>query len=97
MAYGIIYNTDKNWFNYLKSEYNGGEVNFWTPRDPSRADIKTNLNIPFFFKTHGGTIVGMGELIRKEFLTIDEMWSSYGTMNGTDQPPANATFSMYSE
>ena len=79
MIYGIIYHTDKDWLNYLKLNYRGGEFNFWTTRTKQ---LNAGDQIPLFFKTEDGKIVGMGELVRKEFLTVDEMWDKYGTMNG---------------
>ena len=78
MIYGIIYHTDKDWLNYLKLNYRGGEFNFWTTRT---TQLNVRDHIPLFFKTGDGKIVGMGELVRKEFLTVDEMWDKYGTMN----------------
>ncbi len=78
MIYGIIYHTDKDWLNYLKSNYRSGEFNFWTTRT---TQLNAGDHIPLFFKTGDGKIVGMAELVRKEFLTVDEMWDKYGTMN----------------
>ena len=61
--------------------YKGGEVDFWSTRKTS---VNTENNIPFFFKTEDSKIVGMGLLVRKESLTVDEMWNRYGNMNGID-------------
>ncbi len=80
MIYGIIYHTDKDWLDYLKSNYSGGEFNFWTT---GTKQLNAGDHIPLFFKTGDGKIVGMAELVRKEFLTVGEMWEKYGTMNGT--------------
>lgn len=61
--------------------YKEGEVNFWSTRTTS---VNTENNIPFFFKTEDSKIVGMALLVRKESLTVEEMWNRYGNMNGIE-------------
>ncbi|MDG7045527.1 MAG: hypothetical protein JRN32_01765 [Nitrososphaerota archaeon] len=91
MLGGIIYHTSKDWLDYLIEHNLTDEVSFWTSRK-TRLDIDgfgvVGQPIPFFFKTEDEQLVGVGNYIRQETLTLEEAWSKYGRKNGVDTKEA---------
>jgi hypothetical protein len=77
---GVVYHTDKEWFNYLINHDLLNDVNFWTKQ-------KHNLNIQegdtFFFKTSDQEIVGIATFKSYEKnIPINEAWVRFGPKNG---------------
>jgi len=82
MKDGVIYHTDKEWFNYLIENKLTHDINFWTSRTKSK--LKIPNKVPFFFKTEDGEIVGVSDYIKQEYLTLREMWEQYGPKSGVN-------------
>jgi len=82
MLTGIIYHTDKDWFNYLIDNKLLNRVNFWTTRS---TDLNVDKGSPFFFKTEGKQIVGFADYLDIEHKkTLREAWNQFGPKNGVD-------------
>jgi len=79
---GVVYHTDKEWFDYLINNNLLNDVNFWTRR-------KTNLNIQegdvFFFKVTELGIVGAADFKSYERnMTVKDAWLRFGPKNGVN-------------
>jgi predicted restriction endonuclease len=82
MLTGIIYHTDKDWFNYLIDNNLLNQVNFWTTRS---TDLNVDKGSPFFFKTEDKQIVGFADYLDiKHKKTLREAWNQFGPKNGVD-------------
>ena len=79
---GVIYHTDKEWFNYLITNNLLTDVSFWTTQD-------RNLTIQggdvFFFKTSSQEILGMADVKSYEKnISINDVWLRFGSKNGVN-------------
>ena len=76
---GVIYHTDKEWFNYLITKNLLTDVNFWTKR---RNNLKIQEGDIFFFKTLDQEILGMADVKSYEKnLSINDVWLRFGSKN----------------
>jgi Predicted restriction endonuclease len=79
---GVIYHTDKEWFNYLITNNLLTDVNFWTKR---RNNLKIQEGDVFFFKTSDQEILGMADVKSYEkSLSINDTWLRFGSKNGVN-------------
>jgi len=79
---GVIYHTDKEWFNYLITNNLLTDVNFWTKR---RNNLKIQEGDIFFFKTSDHEILGMADVKSYEKnLSINDAWLRFGSKNGVN-------------
>src|SRR5688572_33290671 len=81
---GVIYVTDRDWFEFLSEQRNLEEVNFWRPSDV-RTPQQLQQGMPVIFKLrkrHGGRIVGFGIFARHEVLPAWLVWDTFGFENG---------------
>lgn len=75
-----VYSTDENWFNFLIENRLLDKVDFWTSRN-NKLNIQSGSS--FFFKI-GKNIVGVGNFIKQEKLSVKEAWLEYGPKNGVN-------------
>lgn len=75
---GVISLTDWDWFQFLATQGDLDEVNFWRPSDTSRPNLEPGT--PFIFKLnqkHGGWIVGYGIFATH---SVKPMWIAWETL-----------------
>ena len=77
MSKAILHHVSLNWLKFIESEELNGEINFWTK--PKNISPKTG---ELFFVKERNKVLGCGEVVRTEQLTLFEAWSSYGFRNG---------------
>ncbi|MGC8651457.1 MAG: HNH endonuclease [Minisyncoccia bacterium] len=73
-----VYSTDEEWFNFLIENKLLDKVDFWTSRN-NKLNIQSGS--PFFFKIKKN-IVGVGNFIKQDRLSVKEAWLEYGPKNG---------------
>jgi len=79
---GVIYHTDKEWFNYLITNNLLTDVSFWTTQD---RNLKIQEGDIFFFKTLDQEILGMADVKSYEKnLSINDVWLRFGSKNGVN-------------
>ena len=81
---GVVLVTDKNWFDFLSSQKDLDEVNFWQPAGP-RPMKQLDPGDPVFFKHHkqdGGAIAGLGFYARFSSTQVWLAWEAFGPKNG---------------
>lgn len=75
-----VYNTDPNWFYFLKENGYISNLNFWR-KDHRR--LKLSSGDYFYFKLRGHKyIAGRAQFVKQIDLTIEEAWQQYGERNG---------------
>lgn len=77
--------TDNNWFNFLASQDNIDEVNFWQPSGRNQFQA-LNPGEPFLFKLHSpfNYIVGGGFFRYFSILPCSLAWEAFDTKNGAE-------------
>lgn len=76
--------TDQDWFEFLRENYKGGEVNFWYPSAKMTVRIPLDSCVTFFLKKPIRKVGGFGYVERYEKKNLKDAWSAYGTMNGSE-------------
>ncbi len=81
---GCIYNTNREWFGYIREAEIDSNINFWRKDTNQFKMIKPGEFFWFRVKTKDGKrrIMGYGIYERYEVLTIEEAWEKYGEGNG---------------
>lgn len=79
--------TDRDWFEFLRSEPALDEVNFWSP---GGRIINAPRGLPFLFKLKApqNTIGGCGFVAFVERMPIRDAWEFFGRENGAASPAA---------
>src|SRR5664280_135951 len=78
-----IANTDNDWFDFLSSESDITEVNFWQPGAKSFHAIQPGELFVFRLKSPRDKIGGFGVLSNSSILPLKIAWESFGRSNGT--------------
>ena len=81
---GCIYNTNREWFEYIREAEIDTDVNFWRKNTNQFKMINPGEFFWFRVKTDDGKrkIMGYGVYEKYEILTIEEAWRKYGEGNG---------------
>lgn len=78
-----VANTDPDWFDYLASQPDVDEVNFWQPSGNSQfAAIQPGELFLFKLKAPRNAIGGFGVLSQASNLPLSLAWEAFGTKNG---------------
>jgi putative restriction endonuclease len=83
-----IGNTDNNWFDFLFSEPDLTEVNFWQPSSKAFHRIQPGELFAFRLKNPRNKIGGFGVLSNTSILPLQMAWETFGRSNGV--PSYNA-------
>jgi putative restriction endonuclease len=86
---GFVAVTDFAWFQFLCSQTELDEVNFWRPSD-TRTPRQLVNGAPVIFKLrkqYGGRIVGFGNFVLHRVLPAWLAWESFGPKNGAGSFP----------
>lgn len=78
----FIANTDNAWFNFLSSEANIDEVNFWWPGETAFRAIEPGELLVFRLKSPRNKIGGFGVFSNYSRLPVQIAWDSFGRSNG---------------
>jgi putative restriction endonuclease len=78
----FVANTDNAWFDFLSSEPNLTEVNFWSPGEMSFRALKEGELLAFRLKSPRNKIGGFGVFNRYSKLPIQTAWEAFGRGNG---------------
>jgi putative restriction endonuclease len=78
----FIANTDNAWFDFLSSEVNLTEVNFWWPGELSFRALQEGELLVFRLKSPRNKIGGFGVFTRHSQLPIQTAWEAFGRENG---------------
>jgi putative restriction endonuclease len=78
----FIANTDNSWFDFLASEPNINEVNFWWPGEMAFRAIRPGELLVFRLKSPRNKIGGFGVFSNHSPLPIQIAWDSFGRANG---------------
>jgi hypothetical protein len=78
-----IANTDNDWFDFLSSETDVTEVNFWQPGAKAFYAIQPGELFVFRLKSPRDKIGGFGVLSNSSILPLQIAWESFGRSNGT--------------
>jgi putative restriction endonuclease len=78
-----IANTDNDWFDFLSSESDITEVNFWQPGAKSFHAIQPGELFVFRLKSPRDKIGGFGVLSNSSILPLQIAWESFGRSKGT--------------
>src|SRR5690349_9760754 len=78
----FIANTDNRWFDFLASESNLKEVNFWWPGEMSFRAIQPGELLVFRLKSPRNKVGGFGVFSNHSLLPIQLAWESFGSANG---------------
>jgi putative restriction endonuclease len=87
---GLIAVTDYDWYEFLSSQDDLDEVNFWRPSD-IRTPQQLRVGTPVIFKLkaeHGNKIVGFGVFARHEVLPAYMAWDWFDRKNGAADFPS---------
>ena len=77
-----IYNTDREWIDFLKNNSLKNGVNFWRK---DKRDFHLPAGSDFYFKVRGTqTIAGKAMFVRQESMPIGEAWKRFGLGNGVE-------------
>lgn len=81
---GCIYNTNREWFEYIREGEIDSKVNFWRKNTSQFKMIKPGEYFWFRVKTKHGKrkILGYGIYEKYEVLTIEKAWEKYEEGNG---------------
>jgi putative restriction endonuclease len=77
-----VANTDNAWFDFLSSEANLSEVNFWSPGEMSFRALNEGELLAFRLKSPRNKIGGFGVFNRYSQLPIQTAWEAFGHGNG---------------
>jgi putative restriction endonuclease len=78
----FIANTDNTWFDFLSSEANLTEVNFWWPSETAFRAIQPGEILAFRLKSPRNKIGGFGIFSSHSRLPIQTAWEAFGRANG---------------
>lgn len=78
----FVANTDNAWFDFLSSEPDLTEVNFWSPGEMSFRALKEGELLAFRLKNPRNKIGGFGVFNRYSQLPIQTAWEAFGRGNG---------------
>ena len=78
----FIANTDNSWFDFLSSEPNITEVNFWWPGEIAFRAVQPGELLVFRLKSPRNKIGGFGVFSNHSLLPIQIAWDSFGRANG---------------
>lgn len=78
----FIANTDNGWFDFLASEPNLKEVNFWWPGEMGFRAIQPGELLVFRLKRPRNKIGGFGVFSNHSLLPVQLAWDSFGRANG---------------
>jgi len=74
----FIANTDNTWFDFLSSESNLAEVNFWWPGETAFRAIQPGEMLAFRLKSPRNKIGGFGIFSGHSRLPIQTAWEAFG-------------------
>jgi putative restriction endonuclease len=78
----FIANTDNTWFDFLSSEKDLTEVNFWWPGETTFRAIQPGEILAFRLKSPRNKIGGFGIFSSHSRLPIQTAWEAFGRANG---------------
>jgi putative restriction endonuclease len=78
----FVANTDNAWFDFLSSEANLTEVNFWWPGEMAFKALQPGELLVFRLKSPRNKIGGFGVFSSHSPLPIQIAWESFGRANG---------------
>jgi len=78
----FVANTDNHWFDFLSSEPNLTEVNFWWPGEMGFRALQPGELLVFRLKSPRNRIGGFGVFSSYSLLPIQIAWDSFGRSNG---------------
>jgi putative restriction endonuclease len=78
----FVANTDNTWFDFLSSETNLTEVNFWWPGEMAFRAIQPGEILAFRLKSPRNKIGGFGIFSSHSRLPIQTAWEAFGRANG---------------
>lgn len=78
----FVANTDDAWFDFLSSETNLPEVNFWWPGEMAFRAIQPGELLAFRLKSPRNKIGGFGIFSSHSLLPIQIAWETFGRANG---------------
>jgi len=92
----FIANTDNTWFDFLSSEANLTEVNFWRPGEMAFNALKPGELLVFRLKSPRNKIGGFGVFSSHSPLPLQIAWESFGRANGVSSFEAlRSTIAQY--
>src|SRR5712692_7629589 len=77
-----VANTDNTWFDFLSSEADLTEVNFWSPGETAFRAIQQGEILAFRLKSPRNKIGGFGIFCSHNRLPIQTAWETFGRANG---------------
>jgi HNH endonuclease len=78
----FVANTDNGWFDFLSSETNITEVNFWWPGEAVFRAVQPGELLVFRLKSPRNKIGGFGVFSGHSLLPVQIAWDSFGRANG---------------
>src|SRR5437588_3553851 len=78
----FVANTDNSWFDFLSSEENLTEVNFWWPGETNFKALRQGELLVFRLKSPRNKIGGFGVFNEHSPLPIQMAWETFGRGNG---------------
>jgi putative restriction endonuclease len=78
----FVANTDNAWFDFLSSEENPTEVNFWWPGEKNFRALQQGEILAFRLKSPRNKIGGFGIFSNHSRLPIQMAWETFGRGNG---------------
>jgi HNH endonuclease len=78
----FVANTDNGWFDFLSSEENLSEVNFWWPGETNFRALQQGEILAFRLKSPRNKIGGFGIFSNHTRLPIQMAWETFGRSNG---------------
>jgi putative restriction endonuclease len=78
----FVANTDNSWFDFLSSEPNLKEVNFWWPGETNFRALQPGEILAFRLKSPRNKIGGFGVFSSHSRLPIQMAWEAFGRGNG---------------
>ncbi len=77
-----IGNTDNDWFDFLASQLDVTEVNFWQPSEKAFHRIRPGELFAFRLKAPRNKVGGFGVLSSTSILPLQMAWETFGRSNG---------------
>ena len=77
-----VANTDEGWFDFLSSQSELAEVNFWRPSSQAFHAIEPGELFAFRLKSPRNKIGGFGVLSSSSVLPLQMVWDTFLTSNG---------------
>src|SRR6201989_1457510 len=78
----FVGNTDNAWFDFLSTEENLTEVNFWWPGETNFRALQPGEILAFRLKSPRNKIGGFGVFSGHSRLPIQTAWETFGRANG---------------